>query len=157
MHTLLSARNYVKQSFNLSVTQMQAVDNNPLRLDPAIAKHKMLADTDPSYLSSEEAFQKTFDDLKAHELATLAGMRGALEAFLESFSPESLEERFESRRARKLHFPGTRPDYWEEYCLDYNARVDAAKDKFAAIFGESFESAYVEQLQLLKNERDQRR
>jgi type VI secretion system protein ImpI len=149
MFGLLRARDFVKSSFRLQITQLRAADNNPLRLAPDIAKRKLLTNSDPSYLPAEQAFTKAFDDLKKHEMASLAGMRGAMMAFLAKFDPDTLEARFDSRMAGGRRLPGLGPDRWQQYRVEYTEKALAVQDKFHEVFGRDFERAYAEQLERL--------
>ncbi len=152
MMEVLASRSEVKSEFRLAVTTIKPVDNNPLKFSPSpdIAMEQLFSDPQPGYLTAQEAFEEAFGDIKAHQLAMIAGMRAAFEHMLKQFSPDVLEERFESA-AKKGSFMGiaSKARYWEMY-RDFFERLTAdSDDNFRRLFGEEFAEAYEKQMQRL--------
>ena len=100
------------------------------------------------YLGAADAFDEGFKDIKAHQMAMLAGMRAAFEHMLEQFSPEVLEEHFEGGAKRgKLMGMANKVRYWDLYKEMFNRITRDSDDNFRRLFGEEFASAYEAQMQ----------
>ena len=153
---LLDARSNIKNEFRLKQTLIGRTKNNPLQfsLNVEEAMTTLLAKDKKGYLSTPHAFQKSFDDIKAHELAILAGMQAALATSLARFNPKKIEEQInrEGQSIGKLLTPKTTL-YWEEFEQIYQRIVDEAEDDFYNMFGREFSRAYEEQIEKL-NRRD---
>lgn len=148
---VLNARRMVKDEFRIHQTQLQPTRNNALKFlsDGDSAVDKMLVERDQAFLTFPEAVREAFDDIKAHELATMAGLREALRALLDQFSPQNLEERFGASSFGR----GSKSKYWDAFTELYNDVADSAENSFKTIFGEAFSRAYAEQLVLIRQQR----
>ncbi|HEV7914425.1 MAG TPA: type VI secretion system-associated FHA domain protein, partial [Albitalea sp.] len=88
-----------------------------------------------------------FDDLRAHEIAVLAGMRAALEAVLARFNPETLESRLAAKGMWDNLVPAThKARLWERYTEQHAEIMQEIEDDFDSLFGRAFLDAYEEQL-----------
>ena len=74
---LLSTRSGIKGEFRLDMTRMRPTENNPFKfsadVDQALAT--LLLQKDKGYLPAITATQEAIRDLRAHEMALLAGLR----------------------------------------------------------------------------------
>lgn len=150
---LLRARMEIKNEFRMSVTLIQATDNNPLKFSTGVddALNNLLVKHNPGYLSAVEAFESGFEDLRFHQVAMLAGMREAFFEMLHQLEPETLEERFQ-RQSRGASMLGlmSRPKVWDQY-KDLFAEIRRdTEGYFNRLFGESFVAAYERRMQELK-------
>ena len=61
----------------MRLTRFRPTDNNPLKFSANVedALHNLLVKRNPAFLQPVEAFEDAFDDLRAHQLAMLAGMQ----------------------------------------------------------------------------------
>lgn len=152
MMDVLKSRAEVKNQFRLAVTMIKPVDNNPLKFSPTAdaAIDHLFNDPQAGYLGAEQAFDEGFNDIKAHQLAMMAGMRAAFEHMLNQFSPDVLEEYFESGGKRgKFMGMGSKNRYWDMYRDFFERTTRDSDDNFRRLFGEEFAEAYEQQMQQL--------
>jgi type VI secretion system FHA domain protein len=150
---LLKARMEVKTEFRMSVTLIQARENNPLKFStsPEDALHNLIVKQNPDYLPAVEAFEAGFEDLRFHQLAMLAGMRSGFFEMLHQFDPAQLEARFaQSDERGSLLGRLSGPKYWRQYQAHYAAIQRDSEGYFNRLFGEAFCDAYERQIQALK-------
>ena len=150
MMDVLQSRAEIKSQFRLALTTIKPVENNPLKFSPTgqdAMKH-LFGGENAGYLNSVEAFEEGFNDIKAHQMAMIAGMRAAFEHMLSQFSPRVLEERFEggSKRGGIMSI-ANRVRYWEMYREMFDKLARDSDDNFRELFGEEFATAYEEQMQ----------
>jgi type VI secretion system protein len=152
MFEVLKARAEVKSQFRVPVTMMRPVENNPLKFSatPAQALQVLLDTHNQAYQGPVEAFAEGFDDVKAHQVAMMAGMRAAFNSMIQRFDPEELAERFEKhlKRGALLNMPG-KGRYWEMYRDLYEEWMRDSDSNFQRLFGEEFAKAYEEQMRRL--------
>ncbi|MCJ7558221.1 MAG: type VI secretion system-associated FHA domain protein TagH [Gammaproteobacteria bacterium] len=148
MMDILKSRADVKSQFRLTLTTIKPVENNPLKFSPNVddAMEHLFKSQKPGYLRPTEAFEEGFRDIKAHQLAMIAGMRAAFEHMLEQFSPEVLEEYFEGGPKRGGFKAFNKVRYWDMYRDMFNRITRDSDDNFRKLFGEEFASAYEEQM-----------
>jgi FHA domain-containing protein len=111
------------------------------------------------FLSGVAAIQDAVDDLRSHQVGTMAGMRFALEGVLKRFDPALLERRLADRSLLETLLPMNRKArLWELFLQNYARISSEAEEDFHALFGEAFMEAYSEQVRQLKERgRDARR
>ena len=150
---LLAARGIAKHELGASQTLFQTQQNNPLKFaaDVNLALAQLVEPPRRGFLPAVVAVRETFDDLRAHEIAMLAGMRAALEAVLQRFDPALLEERW----AEKGLWDNLRPAnhkarLWERYAEQHAELVREIEDNFDSVFAGAFGAAYEAQLARLK-------
>ena len=152
---LLQARASVKREVRAEVTAIRPRQNNPLKFSPtaALALQHLLGPTVPGFLQPDEAMRDAFRDLRAHELAVMAGMRSALAGLLQRFDPKTLESRMTGKSGLGLLLAGgRRAQLWEAYQDLYSQLSAEAEDDFHEVFGRAFLAAYQEQLDRLSDE-----
>jgi type VI secretion system protein ImpI len=150
MMDVLKSRAEIKSQFRLALTTIKPVENNPLKFSPNVddAMSHLFGGQRSGYLGPAEAFEEGFNDIKAHQMAMLAGMRAAFEHMLEQFSPEVLEEHFEGGAKRgKLMGMASKVRYWDLYREMFNRITRDSDDNFRRLFGEEFAAAYEAQMQ----------
>jgi type VI secretion system FHA domain protein len=149
---VLRARAEIKSQFRLPMTRIQSAENNPLKHSPNVesALHTLLVQRNPGYLSSVQAFEDAFADIRNHQMAMLEGLRTAFESMLESFDPKKLEKDFERLGKRGLGFGSAKSRYWELYTERFSHFKSDADDTFRRLFGDVFAEAYERQLEQLK-------
>ena len=149
---LLQARASVKREVRAEVTAIRPRQNNPLKFSPtaALAVQHLLGPPVPGFMRAEDAMRDAFSDLRAHELAVMAGMRSALAGLLQRFDPKQLETRIAARSAiSSLLAGGRRAQLWEAYQQLYSQLSAEAEAAFHEVFGRAFLLAYQEQLDRL--------
>jgi predicted component of type VI protein secretion system len=151
---LLIARGEMRKEFEAEErTMVAARDNNPLKLmaDPHEAMQFLLdpADRTDGFLDPTRAIGDACEDLRAHELALMAGMRGAILGALRRFDPQLLEKAFE-KSAGGFSLGSKKAKFWELFVAQQQKLAQEAQEDFNKVFGRDFMSAYQAQLRRLK-------
>nr|WP_236589382.1 type VI secretion system-associated FHA domain protein TagH [Ramlibacter aurantiacus] len=153
---LLQARAAFKRELRARVTMIAPRENNPLKFaaDGDTALHHLLRAGSPAYMQPEAAMRDAYDDLQAHQLAVMAGMRAAVQGLLEQFSPASLEQRITQRGGLSSLLPsGRKAQLWEQFAALYGKLSQEAEDGFYDLFGSRFLEAYEAEIQQLRQRR----
>ena len=148
---VLTARSAVKSQFRVQMTMMRPVENNALKssANATEALLYMLVNHNPAYLSAVDSFAEAFEDIKAHQMALMAGMRAAFDSMLQRFDPEELEHRFEKRKSKSMLRLSSSGQFWDMYKDLYDDMTQDADANFQRLFGEEFARAYEEQMRRL--------
>ncbi len=143
---LLAARLIAKRELGASPTQIQTRQNNPLKFAPDVdvALAMLLAAPRRGFVPALEAMGDAFDDLRAHEVALLAGMRAALSAVLDRFDPVALEARLSADQGLwdQLMGGGRKARLWERYAEQHASIAREIEENFDALFAAAFVEAY---------------
>jgi type VI secretion system protein len=146
---ILAARANTKQEFRIERTMIGAARNNPLKVadTPVQALQILLAAQTPGFTSGSRAVEEALDDIKAHQLAVLAGMQVALSTVVARFDPSKLEKRLEQSSLLEAVLPAARKArYWELFKQLYKEIAAELEDDFQKTFGAEFARAYSEQI-----------
>jgi FHA domain-containing protein/type VI secretion system protein len=153
---VLMARAATKKESRIEMTMLSVRANNPLKFFPNAdgALTQMLTAGLPGYMPPVEAMAGAFDDLRAHELAVIAGMRAALSAVLERFDPARIEARLaEPTVMDKMLSSSRKAKMWDRLVELYGEIVREADDDLQRLYGEKFSEAYEEQVARLRSAR----
>lgn len=153
MMELLRARSSVKNEFRVERTVLGPTQNNPLKALPSVeeAMAAMLTRRDAIWMPAERAVTEGFADLRAHELALLAGMQAALKQLLGAFDPQSLEQELSQHSFLAGLFSGGRKArYWDAFTQLYGKLAAKAEDDFQELFRKEFAQAYEDQQNKLR-------
>jgi type VI secretion system protein len=150
---ILLARGDIKGEFRLDRTAIGPVENNPLKTPPGQPPLRpeevmilLLIGQKDAYMSPVQAVREGFNDIKAHQLAVMAGIQAALTRLLERFDPGNLENRLQPNILDSI-LPGSRKaKYWDLFTSEYQAIAREAEDDFNELFGDEFARAYEERL-----------
>jgi FHA domain-containing protein len=146
---LIAARQITKREIRAEVTMIVAQGNNPLKFlpTPEAAIMQMLGPKMPGFMRTADAMQDAFDDLRAHEVGVIAGMRAALGAVLKRFDPAVLEARLGKGGLLDALVPNAREGkLWNLFSERFQEIFHEAEDDFQALFGQAFIKAYEEQV-----------
>lgn len=149
----LMARTLTKRESRVEMTMIAPQANNPLKFfpDAPTALTSMLQGQLPGYLPPRQAFAGAFVDLRAHELAVMAGTRAALAGVLRRFDPRAIEERLQEPGMLDKVFAGNRKArMWDRMVELYERLAVEADEDFQRLFGEAFAVAYEEQVRRLR-------
>ena len=152
---LLVARAALKREMRAEMTMIVARENNPLKFSPSVevALQHLLAPTSPGFMPAASAVRDAFDDLRAHQLGVMAGMKAALDGVLQRFDPQQLEAKLTTRSAIDSILPATRKArLWESFQQLFSQLSSEAQDDFDELFGKAFLRAYEAQLDRLQAE-----
>ena len=150
---VLRSRTDLQKIIGTDVTTMKAKNNNPIKFsvsgDEALTR--LLTPHTQGYMQSVDAIEEAFDDMKAHQMAVLAGMQSALQSVLKRFNPEVLEQRLEKKSPISAAIPIHRQaKLWGQFEELYETIEVEAQDDFNQLFGRAFARAYEEQVRKIK-------
>ncbi|MCZ8076271.1 MAG: type VI secretion system-associated FHA domain protein TagH [Paucibacter sp.] len=154
---LLVARAALKREMRAEMTMIVAKENNPLKFSPSaeVAMQYLLSPALPGFMPAQPAMRDAFNDLRAHQLAVMAGMRSALDSVLLRFDPVRLEADLTQRSALSALLPSLRKArLWDTFEELFSQLSSEAQDDFEDLFGQAFLDAYEEQLDRLAAERE---
>jgi type VI secretion system FHA domain protein len=155
---VLMARALTKKESRMDVTMLAVRSNNPLKFFPNAdgALTQMLTNSMAGYMPPLKAMASAFDDLRAHELAVIAGMRAALAAVLHRFDPVQIESRLAVPTVLdKMLSANRKAKMWDRLVELYGEIAREADDDLQRLFGEKFSAAYEEQVARLRQARKQ--
>ena len=142
---LLSSRSILKREVKADMTMLLDRENNPLKLlpDGGSVLRQMFGLPFPGFMSPQSAVRDAFQDLHAHQIGMVAGMRAALMDLLARFSPQRLRERDIAPRWYERYVPTLyKARMWDRYVTTHRDAMFAIEDDFASVFGKSFLAAY---------------
>ena len=152
--SVLLARAMTKRENRLDMTVLGAQANNPLKFfpDAESALAQMLTGAMAGYMTPVKAVGSAFDDLRAHELAMVAGMRAALAGVLARVDPALIEARAAPGGVLdKVLATNRKAKLWDAIVELYGDIVREADDDFGHLFGDRFAQAYAEQVERLRS------
>jgi FHA domain-containing protein len=146
---LLTARMVAKREFGAEGTQLRSRENNPLKFSPDVdtALAHLLGPAERGFLPPVQAAREAFDDLRAHQLALLAGMRAALDAVMSRFDPAAFEQRAAPGGTLESLIPSQRKArLWDAYSQQFAQIVGEVEGDFDTLLARAFLKAYRAQL-----------
>ncbi len=150
---ILLARGDVKGEFRIDRTTIGPTENNPLKTPPGqppLGSEEimtlLLIRQKGAYMSPVQAVRESFTDIKAHQLAVMAGIQAALNRLLERFDPNNLETRLQQTVLDSILPASRKAKYWDLFTSEYQAIAREAEDDFNELFGREFAQAYEERL-----------
>ena len=150
---VLMARAEIKNEMRLDVTTLRAAENNPIKFSVSVddALTHLLAPQAKGYMPPVQAVEEAFEDIRAHQIAVLAGIQTALKSILKRFDPESLEQRLQKTSPLSASIPIHRQaKLWDLFEQLYEEIGREAEDDFNYLFGRAFVKAYEEQIDNIK-------
>jgi FHA domain-containing protein len=154
---LLRARGLTKSEMRADMTMIMAQDNNPLKFSPTVEAalgHLLASQHVHGFMPPLRAMKDAYDDLRAHQLGFLAGMRAAIEEVLARFAPQELAKRMTEQSMLDDLLPMNRKAKLWDLFLERHATLSGeAREDFNAAFGKAFRRAYEAQVRELRGER----
>lgn len=144
---VLRARSSLKGEFRMQQTMIRPAENNPLKFAPNAdeALLLLLRHGNHAFMAPDQAVRDSFDDLRAHQLAVMAGVEAAIKHLLGRFEPAQLEARLGEPAGLSKLFAGSRQaQYWQQFTELYSKISREAEDDFQDLFGREFSRAYEE-------------
>ena len=144
---VLRARASLKGEFRMQQTMIRPAENNPLKFAPNAdeALLLLLRHGNQAFMAPDLAVRDSFDDLRAHQLAVMAGVEAAIKHLLTRFEPAQLEERMAKPGGLSSLFNGSRQaQYWQQFTELYSNISREAQEDFQDLFGREFSRAYEE-------------
>ena len=154
---LLQARATLKREMKTEVTMIASRDNNPLKFSPdahAALAHLLSTQSIRGFLDPVPALKDSYDDLLAHQVGFIAGMRAAMQGLIARFDPASLEGRLTRKSVLDSMLPmGRKARLWELFSELFADISREAEDDFEALFGREFVRAYEQQISNLNQDK----
>ena len=153
---VLRSRAEIKSQFRVPVTTLKPVENNPLKFSVTVddAMRHLFGSTDPGFMAPDAAIDEAFQDIKAHQLAMLAGMRAAFTQMLDRFDPDRLERQFGgSAKGGSFMNLNAKGRNWDLYREMFAEMTRDSEQKFNRLFGDAFAEAYEQQMRNLLGSR----
>lgn len=142
---MMEARARAKAQLGAQSTTLELNGNNPLKFTRRADRvlEQLLNPPERGFMGTEQAIEDSFQDLQAHQMATLAAMQGALAATLARFSPEAIRQRAESRGVLAKILPAARDaELWNAYAREFEGVAKGSDEAFMDVFAKEFKQAY---------------
>ncbi|SDY48548.1 FHA domain protein [Collimonas sp. OK242] len=157
---LNATRALVKREAHADVTKVVVRNNNPLKFfaDSQTVLSQMLRKKMPGFMGAAEAMQDAYQDLQAHQVGVVSGMRATMNEMLQRFNPEVMEKRLKKGGVLEALLPATRKaKLWDAYNERFQRIIaEATQDDFQTLFGKAFLQAYERKVEKLKKEMPQK-
>lgn len=153
---LLVARAATKREVRADLTMIVSKNNNPLKFSPDVdfALMQLLLPQGSGFMKPDEAMRDAYDDLRAHQIGFMAGMRAALACVLARFTPAELEARLTTKSFLDSVLPANRKaKLWDLFEQRYSDISREAEDDFHSLFGREFLKAYEAQIEEIERNR----
>jgi len=150
---MVEARARAKAQLGVEGTSLELNGNNPLKFirSPERALLQLLEPPQSGFMPAGHAIEDAFQDLQAHQMATLAAMRGALGDTLSRFSPAAIRERQQARTRWQRWIGGAREAaLWRAYEQEFEGVIRGADEAFMDVFAKEFRGAYEHHVAELK-------
>jgi len=142
---MMEARARAKAQLGAQSTTLELSGNNPLKFvrSPDKVLAQLLSTPERGFMPADRAVEDSFQDLQAHQMATLAAMQGALRATVDRFSPEAIRKRAETRGLLARILPSARnAALWDAYQREFEGVARGSDEAFLDIFAKAFKDAY---------------
>lgn len=144
---MIEARARAKAQLGAQSTTLNLDGNNPLKFarNPERVIAQLLNPPERGFMSADRAITDSFQDLQAHQVATLAAMQGALGSTLARFSPNAIRKRAETKGLLAKILPGAREaEMWKAYEREFEGVAEGSAEAFLEVFSRAFKQAYEE-------------
>jgi type VI secretion system FHA domain protein len=142
---MMEARARAKSQLGAQSTTLELNGNNPLKFarSPEKVLAQLINPPERGFMDAGMAIEDSFQDLQAHQMATLAAMQGALRSTLERFSPEAIRSRAETRGLLAKIIPSARnAALWDAYQREFEGVARGSDEAFLDVFAKAFKAAY---------------
>jgi type VI secretion system protein ImpI len=127
-----------------SRTMIRAVENNPLKFagSPSEALGIMFGPPTRNYLDARATIERSFGDLKTHQILTFSAMQGALDALFEDLAPERIDHSVEPEKGIGGLMSSRKAKLWDIYVERWRAKTKRADGRLLEAFIALFAQAY---------------
>lgn len=153
---LMAVRSATRHELRAQVTVIQPRNNNPLKFSPdaQAAMEQLLQPPLRGFLPGPAAMADAMNDLVSHAIGTMAGTRAALDGVLARFAPSQLEAKLVGQTMWDILPMNRKSRLWELYLQHFEGIREEAQEDFHTLFGKAFLSAYEQQLERLRRDRE---
>ncbi len=150
---VMSERTAVKADYLMDHTTVRTTGNNPFRwANPQRIALDLLRDGQNGFVSGPEAVEASFADIKKHMLCIFAGLKSALDATLETLSPEAIEARVPAAGL----FRDQSRAAWREYATTHRQIQAETQEDADGLVNREFRQGYARRLSELDAASDPR-
>jgi type VI secretion system protein ImpI len=127
-----------------SRTMIRAIENNPLKFasSPAEALGVMFGPRTRNYLDARATIERSFGDLKTHQILTFGAMQNALDALFEDLAPERIDHSVEPERGLGALVSSRKAKLWDIYVERWRAKTKRSDGRLLEAFIALFAQAY---------------
>ena len=135
-----------------SRTMIRAVENNPLKFagSPEEALGVMFGSPTRNYLDARTTIERSFEDLKTHQILTYSATQNALDALFEDLAPERIDHSVEAEHGLGALISSRKAKLWDTYVERWRAKTKRSDGRLLEAFIALFAQAY-DKLQDKKN------
>ncbi|KRB89926.1 type VI secretion system-associated FHA domain protein TagH [Noviherbaspirillum sp. Root189] len=144
----------VKREVKADVTMVVVRNNNALKFfsDSETVLTQMLRKKMPGFMGPVEAMTDAYDDLKAHQLGIIAGVREQMRHLIAQLDPNAMEADVPARPIADALFPSIRKAaMWDKFHVHYRAINRNPNADFHELFGQVFVDAYERETERVKS------
>jgi type VI secretion system FHA domain protein len=143
LRQLMIARAAIKTEFRIEQTGIRSRGNNPLKFsandDDALAA--LMGTGRRTEMAAVDAVAEALNDIRVHELASMAAMQSAVRALLKELDPEKLR-RLAGEGGINIVPAQRKARAWDAFEAHYTRLSQALADDFDSVFGKAFARAY---------------
>lgn len=153
---MVDARARAKAQLGTPATSLELEGNNPIKFvrSPERALLQLLDAPEPGFMDAARAVEDAYQDLQAHQMATLSAMRGALTQTLAQFAPDAIHARQPAPTGlARWSSQAREAALWRAYVRDFEGVVRGADEAFMDRFAKEFRTAYEEQIAAMRGRR----
>lgn len=151
---VLRSRTDIKSEMRVGeMTTIQPIQNNPLKFSISLEDTliRLMTAQKEDYMTPERAMTEAYDDIRAHQIAVMAGVQATLHTLLRRFQPNNLTQRLEKENPITANIPFHRQaKLWKHFESLYETIEHEAEEDFNRLFGAEFAKAYEQQIIHLK-------
>jgi type VI secretion system protein ImpI len=143
---LLASRSETKSVMRTADrTMIQAAENNPLKFLATAEEAMAIMFGAPtrSYLRAPAAVERSFADLKAHQVQTFGAIQAALDKFFQDFAPEKIEKSTPAEQGLSSLVVSRKARLWDAYVERWRATTKRSDGRlgeaFMALLAESYD------------------
>ena len=125
-------------------TMIRAVENNPLKFasSPAEALAIMFGPPTRNYLDAQTTIERSFADLKTHQILTFGAMQAALDALFEDLAPDRIDHSVAPEHGLGALISSRKAKLWDIYVERWRAKTKRADGRLLEAFTALFAQAY---------------
>jgi type VI secretion system protein ImpI len=127
-----------------SRTMIRPVENNPLKFasSPGEALGIMFGPRTQNYLDARTTIERSFGDLKTHQILTYSAMQRALDALFEDLAPERIDHSVERENGLGALISSRKAKLWDIYVERWRAKTKRSDGRLLEAFIALFAQAY---------------
>ena len=127
-----------------SRTMIRAVENNPLKFASSTAEALgvMFGPRTRNYLDAQATIERSFADLKTHQILSFGAMQAALDALFEDLAPDRIDHSVEAEHGLGALISSRKAKLWDIYVERWRAKTKRADGRLLEAFTALFAQAY---------------